>query len=215
MTPTPMAATATATKPEADDFLPTSSATPSLPYSSPALSHSALLPEWGTRQAAEAAATRHHHHQHSRHNSQRAGPVATCNISSKAAAARLPLPSSLSPSFLSPFPSQSLYCRSAAVVYFSLELSLECCQRKCAYVAAAAAVPSCSSSGSGCSPCSSSSTCGMPQTPANQKLLLFSATIPAPLHSPQLLPPLAASCCCCLLLLPHNGDVFVFAFAIS
>lgn len=161
-----------------------------------------MLPEWGTRQAAaaEAAATRHHHHQHSRHNSQRAGPVATCNISSKAAAARLPLPSFLPPlSSSSPFPSQSLYCRSSAavVVYFSLELSLECCQRKCAYVAAAAAVPSCSSSGSASSPCSSS-TCGMPQTPANQKLLLFSATIPAPLHSPQLLPPLAAaaSCCC-------------------
>lgn len=199
MTPTPMAATATATKPETDDFLPTSSATPSLPNSSP-LSHTLLCCLNGARGK-----------QQQQRQQQRVIIIisiqgTTRNVPARSRLATYPqklqlrgflsLPSFPPLSSSSSFPSQSLYCRSAAVVvYFSLELSLECCQRKCAYVAAAAAVPSCSSSGS--SPCSSS-TCGMPQTPANQKLLLFSATIPAPLHSPQLLPPLAAavSCCC-------------------
>lgn len=210
MTPTPMAATATATKPEADDFLPTSSATPSLPYSSPALSHSALLPEWGTRQAAEAAATRHHHHQHSRHNSQRAGPVATCNISSKAAAARLPLPSSpLSLLSVTISLSIALLPQRSSCIFFSriefgmLSTQMRLCRR-------------------GRSRPQLQQQWQWLQSLQQQQHMWHATDASQPKvvaifgnNSSSITLASVAASFGCLLLLPHNGDVFVFAFAIS
>lgn len=159
--------------------------------------------------AAAKVATRHHHHQHSRHNWQRAGPVATCNISSKAAAAQAAPPISPLPSHPSPY---SLYCRSVAVVvYFSLELSLECCQRKCAYVAA---VPKLQQQQ------------GQQSLQQRQRRHMWHATDASQAVSQPKVVAIfgnnsssitlaSVAWRSCLLWLPHNGDVFVFASAIS
>lgn len=148
------------------------------------------------RHAAAKVATRHHRYQHSRHNSQRAGPVATCNISSKAAAAQVsPLPPSLS--LLALLPQRGSCCIFFSRIEFGmLSTQMRLCRRRPQVAAAEAAV------------------------------LAAAAHVACHRRQPGSEP--TKSCCyfrqqfqlhytrlSCLLWLPHNGDVFVFASAIS